>query len=857
MLNKRIWVGAVAGIAATILCQSFAPASIAAAAAVPNDPFYGKQSYLNQTRIPDAWEWIEGKTLQPVTVAVVDTGVDLEHPDLKERLVQGKNILNPSKPPQDDYGHGTNVAGLIAAVADNGKGIAGIAPNVRIMPVKAIDSDGHGDEEKLGEGVRYAVDHGAKIIVLSLGLNLYSTFLSEIVDYAEQKGVLLVAATGNEGKPVKYPAAYGTVVAVGGASVAKTYKTMSNFGPEIDLIAPWYVYTTANGGGYAHKEGTSMAAPQVAAVAALMLGLNPNLTPQDIRERLRQTADPVGGGGWNSYSGYGLLRAHLAVSRAPVPDMFEPNDAAAQAKPLSVEASITGSMQGITDVDWFYMDAPYAGEVALRLVARDGTAIPAEVAKYASATADSKPEKVYNVSSGSDIRIPVAKGRNYIAVRPSTGALKSAKDVILYKLETQFQIYRDPFEDNDRAYKAFVLPERSQQLTGTFHQVSDQDWFALQVGTPGSLRLKLTTDTPRIDPELYVASEAAGMTKTIDDGGEGEAEFSPAIDVTPGRYYVRVRNVKSLYPLPVAGEYKLDITFEKKFVDGNEPNNKAYQATTVAFGTNYKGVFDSANDEDWFKFQLSGRSLVTIELEDIPKDRIMKYTLFNSSVRPLLEEKPPFGATALRMTHDLGAGSYYIGLKTDAAFQDRQYVLRVRQEPLIAGFRDIAAHWGRKSIETLVNRGVLKGYGDYRFLPNKNVTRAEAAAMIVRAFQLPKADAKTVFSDVAANRWYADAVSRVAAKSIVRGYPDRTFRPDQPITRAEMAAMIAAASGMREARGKSVFSDVPAEHWAAGYIQEFADQDFLRGFSDGSFRPAAQATRAEIASLLDRITDDK
>ena len=148
---------------------------VEAAYAVSSDPMRVKQTYLDMIRVDQAWA-AAGDYRTPIVVAVVDTGVDLGHPDLVGNLVDGVNLLQASKKPQDDNGHGTNVAGYDCRYVNNDKGIAGIAPNAKIMPIKALEADGTGGEAKLGEGIKYAVDHGAKIVVLSLGLNKYSDY---------------------------------------------------------------------------------------------------------------------------------------------------------------------------------------------------------------------------------------------------------------------------------------------------------------------------------------------------------------------------------------------------------------------------------------------------------------------------------------------------------------------------------------------------------------------------------------------------------------------------------------------------------------------------------------------------------
>ena len=180
-MNFKLRIAALASLACAVGCGFAAVAS--AAYVPPNDPHYDKQHYLQQTGVPAAWEAIEaeGRALESVVVAVVDTGVDLKHPDLAGKLVDGTNILKPDAPPQDDNGHGTAVAGVIAAVSNNGLGIAGIAPNAKIMPIKAVGAKGVGEEEHLGQGIRYAVDNGADVIVLSLGLHLFSPYMHDIV----------------------------------------------------------------------------------------------------------------------------------------------------------------------------------------------------------------------------------------------------------------------------------------------------------------------------------------------------------------------------------------------------------------------------------------------------------------------------------------------------------------------------------------------------------------------------------------------------------------------------------------------------------------------------------------------------
>jgi hypothetical protein len=812
----------------------------------PNDPFYPNQSYLRQIEMPAAWEISQGN--DELTIAIVDTGIDLTHPDLQDNITEGINLLNPSKPPQDDNGHGTSVAGVVAAVADNNKGLAGILWSAKIMPIKALDKKGFGDEDKLGEGIRYAVDHGAKIVVLSVGLYQHSQYMSEIVQYAEAKGVLLVAAAGNDGETlgdqaaVKYPAAYPTVLSVGGAT-DKRVEEKSNPGPELDIVAPWRVYTTALGGSYKYDEGTSMAAPQAAGVAALIWTIHPEFTPQQVRNLIRQTALDIGKKGWDPQTGFGLLQAGRALTESPVADLFENNNSREQAKPMPLK-TISGELAAGADQDWFYFDAPYDGQLVLQLSAPRGSE-SIQLTHYKDSAAKGN---AYNAAANKPVTISVEKGRNYVQLRLGN---ESSKTVLPYQITPEFRIGSDPFEDNDQQYKAYALPARSQTITGTFHRAGDQDWYVVAFQQKGTLSLSVEVDSVRMDPAIEWTRQGA-KPQVQDKLGGGETETVTAFDVIPGKYFIRIYDASGS-AVPPSGQYKLIIDYITKYTDPNEPNNKPYEAMTIRFGSEYTGVFDAKTDQDWFQFKLDGESIVRFSLEMIPNQRVMTVSLRDKRQKELAKFSNRKGQTSLQSEQVLKPDTYYILMTSDEPFDRQMYKLTVQADRLVEGFRDIANHWARDAIVELKRRNIVSGYGNYRFAPQQGITRAETAAMIVKAFGL-RERAAISYTDVPKNHWAYDAISRVTAAGVAGGYGDGTFAPNRHITRAEMAAMLGNALGIRgHFSGSSPFSDVGQTHWAAPVLREMKSQGLIQGYSDGTFKPGQTASRGEFALLLYRI----
>lgn len=316
---------------------------------IPDDPYYGLQWAPKKIHADFAWDITAGNS--SVLVATVDTGIDYSHPDLVSNYVPlGYDWVNSDSDPLDDNGHGTHVAGIIAAALNNSIGIAGIA-QVKIMAEKAFNASGWADDVSLARAILDAVDAGAVILNNSWGGNESSYLIYDAIQYAYAHGVLVVAAAGNDHSSTPcYPAAYPEVVSVSATDQYDFLASFSNWGDWIELSAPGvYVYSTMPtypvylnprlSMNYDYLDGTSMACPHVSAVAALIWSRYPNATRDWVREQLRQSSDDLGYPGRDPYYGFGRVNAYRAVAEAPSahdlvlydytkPGKIQPGDAA-------------------------------------------------------------------------------------------------------------------------------------------------------------------------------------------------------------------------------------------------------------------------------------------------------------------------------------------------------------------------------------------------------------------------------------------------------------------------------------------------------------------------------------------------
>lgn len=341
------------------------PNYIAHAFLVPNDPYYSYQWNFHGVDeggidMEPAWDVATGNG---VIVAVIDTGIRVGTDLANTKFVPGYDFVNDDTDPTDDNGHGTHVAGTIAQSTNNGEGVAGVAFDVYLMPIKVLDSTGSGTYDDIVSGIYYAADNGANIISMSLGGSSPSTALEDALAYAYNKGITIIAAAGNDGTNViSYPAAYDAyVIAVGATQYDKTLAPYSNYGTSLDIVAPGgNLNVDQNGDGYGDGilqqtftlrginvnwgyyfyQGTSMATPHVSGVAALIYSLGVT-NPDDIRNILQSTAIDLGDPGWDEYYGWGLVNAYAAVQAALGTPVNQPPTCSLTASPTSGDAPLT------------------------------------------------------------------------------------------------------------------------------------------------------------------------------------------------------------------------------------------------------------------------------------------------------------------------------------------------------------------------------------------------------------------------------------------------------------------------------------------------------------------------------------
>lgn len=287
-----------------------------------DDTYYASEWHLAKIGAPAAWD---SSTGNGVTVAVLDTGVYGAHPDLAARMVPGYNFYDNNSDTSDIYGHGTLVAGTIAGIGNNTTGVAGVAWNSKIMPMRISDPNGYITYYSiLANALTWAADRGARVANISYGVTNSSTVISA-ASYFQSKGGVVFSSGGNSGTYATGAANPTSIITVAATDANDVKASWSTTGPHLDLSAPGVgIWTTNRSGGYSASNGTSFSSPISAAVAALMLSVNPGLSPQQVESILRSTAVDLGTAGRDDLYGSGRVNAAAAVATAKATSPSQP-----------------------------------------------------------------------------------------------------------------------------------------------------------------------------------------------------------------------------------------------------------------------------------------------------------------------------------------------------------------------------------------------------------------------------------------------------------------------------------------------------------------------------------------------------
>jgi thermitase len=276
---------------------------------MPNDPKLGKQWGLTSTRFRGAWNVAKG---DGATVAIVDSGVYSEHPDIG-RIIAQRDFVEDDAVADDDYGHGTQVTGIAGALTDNGKGVAGGCFECGLLIAKVMGAGGFTTDSRIVEGINWSVSHGADVVNLSLGGPPNSSVLKTAVNRAYGRGAVVVAAAGNEGTNVpEYPAADSKATAMSATPAYGRLASFSSRGDWVDLAAPGTnILSTSKSGGYEMQSGTSTSAPFVSGLAGLLA--SQGMSAHSIRQHMQTTAEDLGPAGDDPRFGHGRIDADNAV----------------------------------------------------------------------------------------------------------------------------------------------------------------------------------------------------------------------------------------------------------------------------------------------------------------------------------------------------------------------------------------------------------------------------------------------------------------------------------------------------------------------------------------------------------------
>jgi serine protease len=696
-----------------------------------DDPRTGDQYSLDRMRVRSAWNRSDGGSN---LIAVLDTGVWANHPDLRGRVVMGRDFVNDDRNAGDDNGHGTWVAGIIAANANDGYGIAGISWTDRILPVKIMNREGRGSTADLLAAIRWSADRGADVINMSVGGFPYSQLMQDAVNYAFRKGAVLVGAAGNNRREeTYYPASFDNVISVSATQRDDEFSNWSSYGPRVDVSAPGSSVLTTNcsvctyadhdsWGSHTFISGTSFATPNVSGVVALIRAKYPAKTPSEVVKRLFWTVDDLGQRGWDKRYGRGRVNAYRALggyaARPAIPrgDSLERNNVITRNAPrLKLGATARPTIYPAGDVDVFSIPVPRAGRLDVRVSGvvdspaypwnRSGLPIDPIVELYTGAGAFIK--RVDNQwEGGTELAQLSVRGWSRVIVRVRNWYPNGSRNP--YAITPTFVDTVDPVA---------TVTNPPPSALGVSRFVDPVVEFSERVVNATSSTLVLRDATTEQAVPATVKLDANGRRAKI---------------VTHGR----------LEPLR---RYRVEVRAGITDVSGNplSPVNRGFETGTASFMDTRGTPFET--EIEWlFGSQITEGCTAT---RFCPADDVQR------------GEMASFLARAL-------------GLPAGGA--DR--------------FTDDEASPHEDNINRVAAAGITQGCRSTTFCPMRTVSRGQMASFLARAMALPAAGHDFFSDDDGTN--HEDNINRIAAAGITLGCGERTFCPNGAVSRQEMAAFL-------------------------------------------------------------------
>lgn len=855
-----------------------------------NDPYNinGLQWGITVTEMVYAWEMANSENIEDIVIAVIDTGVDYNHPDLAESIVRkndrvlGYDFVNGDSDPFDDNGHGTHVAGIAAAVKDNGIGIAGVASGAKIMPIKVLDANGLGWSDHIADGIMYAVQNGADIINLSLGVAADEPYLYESIRYARSQGVVIIAACGGGSQVFSYPSEYPEVIAVGATDQDNNLCGFS--GLDSDLVAPgnrivstYPIEIDVLDGiqdGYTYYSGTSMAAPFVSGLAAIILSSakdvqydrflkdmkGENRVSKIAYYLLKGTCD-FGDEGFDKYYGSGIINAkklmenplykttlenydtnmpyNVPVEIAAYNYMGELNEAFNN--PVTVKIfDNRRNLVNETVTDFVYGHA-YA-ELEVTDVGKYGIVVQDEDDKRSRKTFEEflyiNPEAPYaSLDSGT-----------YTGSQKITLSTRTEGAFIYYTLDGS-----EPSFDSISLAIPSIRFESVIQI--------DRNTTVKAISYKNGAVSSVSTYNYTIIPEAINPEEEGNQGKSEEEGKGSKPEVNKGGSSGAGNSYrdfydSEVPAASPNFPSVVS----LDGHYAKTIVAVSDNRKK------MLIKTSSDSLSLSAENADTVEINVSSEEKISEYEFHLTKEFISKLASGNKSLKLTAEGIAiTIGKDRIVSNNNKGMELYLKRIPFDQVYSGKM-VFGARPLSDVYDFKMFAdgievldfsetltAEIGiGEKTENSINKAAVYYFNENKMKWDHVVGRIGKDSAISFIVNAPSAyvvmEYDKTFKDIE-NHWAKEYIESLASRQIVMGIDDSRFLPDDNVNRAQFITMLVSALGIEEEIKDVPFTDID-NAWYTEAVNNAYAAGIIRGTDEKIFSPDRNITREEMATIL-------